>query len=88
MSQLQIAGGRRWLLWAEEVTNYFPLAATDWDLHAEYVDTGVYSVRNRRYSAEPAQPRMNNFAEEPPPTPEEEEAIYAGTGQPQQMGLF
>lgn len=76
MTRLQIAGGRRWLLWAEQVVEYFPLAGTNWDLHAEYVETGVYDVRNRRYLVEPALDAMHDFADEPPVTPEEEEEIF------------
>lgn len=86
MTRLQIAGGRRWLLWAEQVVDYFPLAGTDWKLHSEYVEMGVYDVRNRRYAERLAEPRLDNFADEPPLSPEEEEAVSASG--PSQGQLF
>jgi hypothetical protein len=75
VSAVSGSGGSRWVSWAAAVTAAFPLAGSDWEAHTVSVDAGIYDVRNRRYLDPPAADPVQIFAEEPPPTPEEEEAL-------------
>lgn len=76
-----------WEARAAAVCAQFPLAATDWDQHSDCVDAGVYSVQKRSFTSWPAEPRLHNFADEPPLSPEEEEAA-AASATALQMELF
>jgi hypothetical protein len=46
VSAVSGSGGARWLPWAAAVVDAFPLAGTDWDMHAESVDARLYSVQD------------------------------------------
>lgn len=82
----------RWRRWSAEVCAAFPLAASDWEAHSDAVDAGLYSVRNRSFSAAPASssdPFSCKFADEPPLSLEEEEALSASAvPEPAQAALF
>jgi len=79
---------RFWDELAADVTARFPLAAVDWVQHSDSVDAGLYSVQNRTARPTPAKVQLHNFAEEPPLSPDEEEAAYAQSMAPAQMELF
>lgn len=76
MTALEIRGGSWWLEHAAAVVARYPLAASDWEQHADAVDTGFYSVQIRTGTPAPAAVSNCDFADEPPLSPEDEETLF------------
>jgi hypothetical protein len=69
----------RWDAWAADVCARFPLAASDWEQHADCVESGFYSVRKRTETPVPAAASVCENADLPldePLSPEQQEMLF------------